>query len=115
MFILAVMSSSSEHVPIEDVTNRLSEVVDRVERGHGRVVITKRGRPAAVVLSIEELDGLEETLEVLSDSPLMRRLRKSQSEAEAGQAEELTQDAALELVCRRTDDPYRASRRRAPR
>jgi prevent-host-death family protein len=44
-------------------SNRLSEVVERLEREHGRVVITKHGRPAAVVLSVADLEGLEETLE----------------------------------------------------
>jgi prevent-host-death family protein len=92
------MASAAEHLPLADVKNRLSEVVERVEREHGRVVITKRGRPAAVVLSIEDLEGLEETLEILSDKPLMRRLRKSQAEVEAGAAAELSKDEALALV-----------------
>ncbi|HVF04539.1 MAG TPA: type II toxin-antitoxin system Phd/YefM family antitoxin [Frankiaceae bacterium] len=92
------MSSAAEHLPLADVKNRLSEVVERLEREHGRVVITKHGRPAAVVLSIEDLEGLEETLAILSDKPLMRRVRKSQAEAEAGQVEELSKDEALALV-----------------
>jgi len=33
--------SASEQMPLADVKNRLSEVVDRLEREHGRVVITK--------------------------------------------------------------------------
>jgi PHD/YefM family antitoxin component YafN of YafNO toxin-antitoxin module len=37
--------SGSEQMPLADVKNRLSEVVDLVEREHGRVVITKHGRP----------------------------------------------------------------------
>ena len=40
---------------LKDVKNRLSEVVDRVEREHDRVVITKHGRPAAVVVSVDDL------------------------------------------------------------
>lgn len=92
------MASAAEHLPLAEVKNRLSEVVERLEREHGRVVITKHGRPAAVVLSIEDLEGLEETLEILSDKPLMRRLRKSQAEVEAGAAAELSKDEALALV-----------------
>lgn len=61
------MTSSAEHMPLADVKNRLSEVVERLEREHGRVVITKHGRPAAVVLNVEDLEGLEQTLELLSD------------------------------------------------
>src|SRR4051794_6995347 len=96
--ILLAMTTSSEHMSLADVKNRLSEVVERLEREHGRVVITKHGRPAAVVLSIDDLEGLEETLEILSDKALMRRIRKAQAEIAAGEAEELTKDAALALI-----------------
>ncbi len=87
-------------MPLADVKNRLSEVVDRLEREHGRVVITKHGRPAAVVMSVEDLEGLEETLDILSDPKLMRRIRKAQAEVAAGQVEELTKDDALALINR---------------
>lgn len=92
------MTSAAEHLPLADVKNRLSEVVDRLEREHGRVVITKHGRPAAVVISIEDLEGLEETLDILSDPKLMRRIRKAEAEIAAGQAAELTKDEALALI-----------------
>jgi len=92
------MTSAAEHLPLADVKNRLSEVVERLEREHGRVVITKHGRPAAVVLSIEDLEGLEETLEILSDPPLMDRIRNATDELEAGEAQHLTKEDALALV-----------------
>lgn len=85
-------------MPLGDVKNRLSEVVERLEREHGRVVITKHGRPAAVVLSVEDLEGLEETLEILADPRLMRRIRKANAEIAAGEAEDLTKGEALALI-----------------
>jgi antitoxin YefM len=85
---------------LADVKNRLSEVVDRLEREHGRVVITKHGRPAAVVLNVEDLEGLEQTLELLSDARVMRRLRKAEAEIAAGQTAELTKEQALALARR---------------
>lgn len=94
------MVSSAEHLPLADVKNRLSEVVERLEREHGRVVITKHGRPAAVVLNVEDLEGLEQTLELLSDPSAMRRIRKAEAEIAAGQASELTKEQALALVRR---------------
>ncbi len=66
---------AAEQMSLADVKNHLSEVVERLEREHGRVVITKHGRPAAVVLSIEDLDSLEETLDVLSSIALMDDIR----------------------------------------
>ncbi|MGH3802477.1 MAG: type II toxin-antitoxin system Phd/YefM family antitoxin [Pseudonocardiaceae bacterium] len=55
----------------------LSEVVDRVEKYHERVVITRRGREAAVILSPEEVRSLEETIAVLSDPETLQRLREA--------------------------------------
>lgn len=98
--ILLAMTSAAEHMPLADVKNRLSEVVDRLEREHGRVVITKHGRPAAVVMSVEDLEGLEETLDILSSPGLMRHIRKAEAEIAAGEADDLTKSEALALIKR---------------
>ena len=55
------MASPAEHLPLAGVKNRLSEVVDRLECEHGRVVITEHGRPAAAVLTIDDLNGRAES------------------------------------------------------
>ena len=68
----------SEQVSLADVKNRLSEVVERIEREHGRVVITKHGRAAAVILSVEDLESLEETLAILSNPALMDEIREAE-------------------------------------
>lgn len=92
------MTAAPEHMPLAEVKNRLSEVVDRLEREHGRVIITKHGRPAAVVITIEDLEDLEETLNVLSDPKLMRRVRQAQSEIDTGTATRMRKDEALALI-----------------
>jgi prevent-host-death family protein len=90
--------TAAEHLPLADVKNRLSEVVERLEREHGRVIITKHGRPAAVVLSIEDLEGLEETLELLADPKLMRRIKKATAELVDGNSATLTKAQAIALA-----------------
>lgn len=89
---------SSEHVPLADVKNRLSEVVDRLEREHGRIVITKHGRPAAVLLSLEDLDSLEETLDVMGSAPALSDIRESLRELDTASAPVLTKSEALGLI-----------------
>lgn len=66
------------------VKARLSEIIDRVEQQHERVVVTRRGREAAVILSIDDLRSLEETIAVLSDPATMRRLREADAAIAAG-------------------------------
>jgi len=76
-----------ETVPLSSVKSHLSELVDRVEGQHDRIVVTRNGRPAAVLISNEDLDALEETLAIMSDPVLMAQIHESEqtlTEAEQG-------------------------------
>jgi antitoxin YefM len=90
-----------DHIPLAEVKNRLSEVVDRIRRQHGRVVITKHGHPAAVILSLEDLESLEESLEILSDPEMLEAIREAQADVDAGRTEPLTREQALALIRKR--------------
>jgi antitoxin YefM len=70
--------------PLRAVRDHLSEFVDRAEREHERVVVTRNGRPAAVLIGYEDLAALEETLEILSDPETMAGIRESRSEVDRG-------------------------------
>ena len=83
---------------LKDVKNHLSAVVDQVEREHDRVVITKHGRPAAVVVSVDDLASLEETLDIAGRPQLMREIRASLAELAAGEVEVLTKDEILRTL-----------------
>lgn len=92
------------HIPLAEVKTHLSEVVQRVSNQHERVTITVHGRPAAVLLSVDDLESLEETIAVLADADLMQQLRESEAERAAGlmeSAEDL--DAAMEARRARGD------------
>jgi prevent-host-death family protein len=73
-----------ETTPLASVKAKLSEVVDRVEREQDRVTITRNGRPVAMIVSLDDIEGLEETLEILSDKRLMRKIRAGIAAAGAG-------------------------------
>ena len=95
---ILIAMSVSEQMPLADVKNRLSEVVDRLEREHGRVVITKHGHPAAVVMSLEDLESLEETLDVMDSAELLADIRSSLAEVASGSAEVLSKDEVQRLI-----------------
>jgi len=90
--------SVSEQMPLADVKNHLSEVVDRLEREHGRVVITRHGHPAAVVMSVDDLESLEETLDVMDSAALLSDIRESLAELGTTDPPVLTRDDALHLI-----------------
>lgn len=89
-----------EQMPLAEVKNRLSEVVDEVEREHARVVITKHGRPAAVVVSAADLESLEETLDIIGNAALLTDIKEAVMEIGAGAAVPLSKDEALRLINR---------------
>lgn len=55
-----------ESIPLSEAKDRLSSLVDAVAREHERIEITRHGKPAAVLLSKDDLDALHETLLWLS-------------------------------------------------
>jgi prevent-host-death family protein len=73
-------------LPLAEIKKRLSEIVDGVEDRHDRVVLTRNGRPAAVILSPDDLEALEDTLDLLCDPKAMRAIRKAEADIDAGKA-----------------------------
>lgn len=74
----------SETLPLAEIKARLSEVVDRIEEQHDRVTLTRNGRPAAVLISPDELEALEDSLELLSDPLAMAQIKKARNEIARG-------------------------------
>jgi len=54
--------------------------VDRVEREHERVILTRNGRPAAVIMSPADLEALEDTLELLSDPRAVEEIKAARDD-----------------------------------
>ena len=68
----------SKTLPISEVKAKLPELVTGVSEREEEVVVTKNGKPAAVLVNYEEYERLKETIDVLSDPDLMRQIRASQ-------------------------------------
>lgn len=49
-------------VPLTEAKAKLNELVDEAVRMHEHVTITRRGRPAAMLVSVDEWESLQETL-----------------------------------------------------
>ena len=82
----------STTLPLAEIKARLSEIVDRVEHEHDRVVLTRNGRAAAVIMSPEDLAALEDTLELLSDPKALKEISRAREDVARGKvvtAEEL--------------------------
>lgn len=71
-------------LPLANVKAHLSKIVDGVESDHDRVVLTRNGRPAAVILSPGDLEALEETLDLLSRPGTLQEIHQAREQIDAG-------------------------------
>ncbi len=67
----------SKTMPISEVKTRLPELVSGVEEREDEIVVTRNGKPAAVLVNYIEYERLKETLDVLSDPLSMRQIAQS--------------------------------------
>lgn len=72
-------------LPLSEVKARLSEIADEVDRTHDRVHVTRHGREYVVLISAEDLDSLEATIELLADEDAVSRVRNAEAAVSAGQ------------------------------
>ena len=82
-------------VPLADARARLSALLDEVEKTAERVTITRNGVPVAVVLSVDDLAALEETLAWLDSPEAIRRASEADEAVAAGDVTGRDEMAAL--------------------
>lgn len=63
-------------LPLYEVKANLSKLVEKVDSTDEEVVITRNGRPSAVIVSVDEFEGWKETLSIRSNPALMAEIRK---------------------------------------
>lgn len=89
-------------LPLGEVKSHLSELVGRVHDHHERVTVTVHGHPSAVLVALEDLEQLEETLAILRDAETMRRLASSDTELARG--ESISAEELAEAIRQRSDE-----------
>ena len=83
MYSMMYSKDMAKSVPFTQARAELSELLDEVEQTHEHVEITRNGRPAAVLLSPEEYEVIQETLEILGDPETLDALRQSEEDVRA--------------------------------
>lgn len=84
-----VRSTHGEDNPVLGGPGERHRALDAVEDKHEHVLITRNGRPSAVMLSADEYEWLDETLDILQDKDLLESLRKSEDDVRAGRVTSL--------------------------
>ena len=79
------MTIASTPVPLSEAKARRSELARRVRLQHERITLTRNGEAEAVLLSVDDLEGLEMTLEILGDSDAVARISESLTSLDRGE------------------------------
>lgn len=96
------MSIAATPVPISHAKTHLSDLARRVRQQHDRITLTRNGEPEAVLLSVDDLEGLELTLEILGDSHAATRITESLTALEGGDRGADLATVRADLARRRT-------------
>jgi antitoxin YefM len=85
----------AQTVPVRELRAALARFIDQVADMREHVVVTRRGRPAAVLVPVDEYLALEETADILSDRETLAAIEEGLREVEQGETitlEELRQE-----------------------
>jgi antitoxin YefM len=77
-------SSMSKTVPVREFRTHLADLLDEVADRREHVTITRHGRPAAVLVPVDEYEALEETAEILSDEEALAAIRRGLGDLATG-------------------------------
>ncbi len=86
--MMVILVTMSETRSLAEAKAHLSELVARAGTEHERITVTVHGRPTAILLAVEDLEALEETIAVLSDPALLRSLAEADAELARGEGED---------------------------
>jgi prevent-host-death family protein len=90
-------------VPVREFRTRLSELLGDVADRRDHVLVTRNGKPAAVLVPIDEYEALEETAEILSDSATLSAIEAGLTDLARGDSitlEELRKELAQRRAAR---------------
>jgi len=76
-------------LPLTEARKDLSKIVDEVAAIHEHVTITRQGKPAAVVMSADEFESWQETLEIMSDPEAVAAIKRGMRDVKAGRTRPL--------------------------
>jgi antitoxin YefM len=103
--ILLTMTIAATPVPLSEAKALLSELARRVRQRHERIALTRNGEPEAVLLSVDDLEGLEMTVGILAESNAAARISESLAALERGEPGADMTTVRQDLARRRASGP----------
>ena len=71
-------------VSLKELRPEIPSIIARIDGKLDRYVVTKRGKPVVVMLSVADYESLMETLDILADPQAMAGFRKGEEDIRKG-------------------------------
>ena len=72
------------NISLKALRPELPDVIDRIDRKLDRYIVTKRGKPVAIMMSVDDYESILETIEILSDKEAVKRIKAARKEIKEG-------------------------------
>ena len=76
-------------IPISELQSQAKKIIEGVKKTRDAVIITQRGRPAALLVNYEDYEGMVATLDEMSQPDWRERLAEAERDSKAGKGVEL--------------------------
>ena len=77
-------------ITLKELRPQLPKVIRDLDGKMDRFIITKSGRPAALMMSIEDYESIMETLDILSNAGMSKRIKEAEAEMKKGKVKALS-------------------------
>lgn len=71
-------------ISITEARNNIFKITDQIQKDGARFILTENGRPKAVIMSVEEFDSWQETVEIMSNPELMKEIESADEDYKKG-------------------------------
>ena len=74
----------TKNIPLKKLRPNLPKVMEEIDSKMTRFIVTKRGKPAALMMSIDDYESLLETLDILSNTGLRKDIKAAEEDIKKG-------------------------------
>lgn len=74
----------TKNVTLKELRPRLPKIIDDVDRKMDRFVITRRGKPVALIMAVDDYESVLETLDIMADKKLLKKIKKAREDVRKG-------------------------------
>lgn len=81
----------TKNVTLKALRPRLPQIIDEIDSKLDRFIITRRGKPVALMMSVDDYESILETIDILSNKHLIKRIKKAGEDIRRGNVKALTE------------------------